>query len=777
MKLGKKIFLPLAAVMALSSFAEEERSWNFTYFGQSSNGNLNTFTQIDDKSFTLNSCSYNEETNAIGKKGGKFTNYHDGISYYYTVIDAENENFELSATVNVDYINIKPDGQEGFGIIAMDALGEDKVNSKNHYTNSASIIAWKYSKKVNDVKKEIKDGIGARFVSGITPEVLAMGDSGIAQNGKVVSKAFSYNKANAVKAGKTYRLTLKKDNTGYHAIYKRDNAEGENTEYVMYDAENKKLRELDKEHIYVGFAVARGVNATFSDVVLTITDPKTDAPAQPEPPELVPLTCLVASPTAYFAAKYPFVYNANSNGKLTVVNKAGKVLINNEAITANVDFTKQLKLASGENELTITFTPDSNYKPAAKQVIAQYNDKKDDYEENYSAVTQVKTITVKNFKGKSLYVSQEGSSEGNGTADSPLDLVSALSFAKPNQKIVLAGGKYEMSEGVFIERGNSGTKKAYKILTADKNNRAILDFSKAKAGFVSYGDYWTIENIDVTKTQGNIKGMQIGGSYNIVRSVKTYDNGDTGLQISGNSADAKEKWPHDNLIISCESYNNSDPAMNNADGFAAKITCREGNVFRYCIAYSNIDDGWDLFSKIETGPIGEVVIDSCVAYKNGSLVDGSGKGDGNGFKMGGDGIAVKHVLKNSVSYANGAAGITSNSNPALILENVTSFANAGANIALYGKGESSPRLFSATGVISVKGGEADNYAEQSDLLTASTYFFDGAKSVNANGDTLDESIFENTKTDVRPSFTDSGVIDLHGLLVLTDKAPFGAVIK
>ena len=109
MKLGKKIFLPLAAVMALSSFAEEERSWNFTYFGQSSNGNLNTFTQIDDKSFTLNSCSYNEETNAIGKKGGKFTNYHDGISYYYTVIDAENENFELSATVNVDYINIKPD--------------------------------------------------------------------------------------------------------------------------------------------------------------------------------------------------------------------------------------------------------------------------------------------------------------------------------------------------------------------------------------------------------------------------------------------------------------------------------------------------------------------------------------------------------------------------------------------------------------------------------------------------------------------------------------------
>ena len=762
---------------------DAERVWNFTWFGQSSNGDLNTLKMIDpnDLTFSLNSCSYNADTGAIDKKGGKFTTFHDGISYYYTVIDPEKENFELTATVKVDYINQSPDGQEGFGLIAMDSLGDDKSNSKNHYTNSASILSWKFTTHVNGAKKEIKDGIGARFVSGITPAVIEMGDSGIAQFGKSEAKAFSYDQASdAVKSGDVYRVTLKKDNTGYHAIYKKEYASEDTiTEYVMYDSENTKLRQLDKDHVYVGFAVARGMNATFSDIVFTTSDPKTDAPAEEEPPELIPLTHVVNCPTTYYSTKYPFVYTANANGRITVTNKEGKILVKNAKVKANIDFKKKIRLNKNMNDLTITFTPDSTYKPAAKQVIAQYNASKGDYEESYKAVTDLQSVIVKSYKGKKLYVDQNGDAFGKGTADSPLDIATAIYYVKPGQKIFLKGGTYNLQTGVIIERGNNGTRFFRKTLTADKNDRAILDFSTAKSGFVNWGNYWNIENIDVTKTVGNVKGMQIGGSYNIVRNVKTYDNGDTGLQISGASTDAKEKWPRKNLIISCESYNNSDPAMNNADGFAAKLTCRDGNVFRYCIAYSNIDDGWDLFSKIESGPIGEVLIDRCIAYQNGSRIDGSGKGDGNGFKMGGDGIAVKHILRNSITYENGAAGITSNSNPALILENVTSFGNKGTNISLYGKGEKTVRSFSAKGVISLNAESADNYREQESLLSDTTYFFDGSNAQNSKGDILDSTIFENTDTSVRPTFTENGKIDLHGLLVLNSKAPkgIGAVIN
>jgi len=67
-----------------------------------------------------------------------------------------------------------------------------------------------------------------------------------------------------------------------------------------------------------------------------------------------------------------------------------------------------------------------------------------------------------------------------------------------------------------------------------------------------------------------------------------------------------------------------------------------GNVFRYDVSHNNIDDGWDLFTKTDTGPIGPVTIEFSLSYNNGTLSDGSqsGNGDRNGFKLGGDAIAV-----------------------------------------------------------------------------------------------------------------------------------------
>ena len=115
---------------------EADRIWNFTWFGQSTNGNRNTMEMIDaDKmEFKLNSCTFNEKSLDIIDKGGKFTTFHDGISFYYTVIDPNTENFELTATFTVDYINTPADGQEGFGLLALDSLGEYGVSSVNHYT-------------------------------------------------------------------------------------------------------------------------------------------------------------------------------------------------------------------------------------------------------------------------------------------------------------------------------------------------------------------------------------------------------------------------------------------------------------------------------------------------------------------------------------------------------------------------------------------------------------------------------------------------------------------
>ncbi|MCR5725314.1 MAG: pectate lyase [Treponema sp.] len=791
---------------------DAERIWTFTEFGTSTKPEFNRMEMLDpnDLSVRLYSCKYNPETGKITDKGGKFETFFDGISFYYTVIDPEKENFELTATVTVDYINPMADGQEGFGVLALDQLGTDGEAMVIAYSNSAGIISRKFTTHVNGVKKEIKDGIGARFVYDITPEILAMGDSALSQYSTSNGYAFSYDQSSdAVKTGDKYRVTLKKDNTGYHAIYKRAIASEDTVEeYIMYDTENQKLRVLDKDHVYLGFAVARGCNATFSDVVLNVTDPKTDAPAQPEPPILVPLNTAIQSPTTWYNKKYPFVFTANANGAITVKTNDDKVLINGEKVKAGVDYKKTLNLASNINDLLVTFDPEDGYEPAAgkqasvnlgnvakkRYAISQYNAEKLAEEENYNPVTTTLSISVMTYKGKELYVSTRGNIFGKATRDDPIDLDSAIKYVQPGQKIVLLEGNYYPSKPIIIERGNDGTAKKPKMLTSEPGKRVVLTLSTFKSSvgaFQLFGNHWIIENIDLTKSQDDTKALLISGAYNVVRGVDAYENGDTGIQIAGRSSEPPSKWPHHNLVEGCESFGNCDPAQNNADGFAAKLTSGEGNIFRNCVAHHNVDDGWDLYAKIETGPIGAVLLENCIAYSNGRKIDNTGSGDGNGFKLGGDGIEVHHRLVNSIAFNNDLNGITTNSNPGLIVDHCTSFANKEANINLYGKGDASayPRTIEVYSTLSINGSGMDKFDESKDpglrgrLEADTNYFFNGAQSMNKSGAKLDASVFVNADFEKytiglnedgsynRIPRNAKGEFDLGDLFKLSDKAP------
>ena len=177
--------------------------------------------------------------------------------------------------------------------------------------------------------------------------------------------------------------------------------------------------------------------------------------------------------------------------------------------------------------------------------------------------------------------------------------------------------------------------------------------------------------------------MLLSGNNNKIERMVFNDNQDTGLQLSryNTSAATIADWPSNNLILNCTSKNNSDNAsMENADGFAAKLTCGEGNVFDGCMAYNNSDDGWDLFAKSATGPIGVVTIQNCIAFRNGFTEFGEGYGncDGNGFKLGGSGIGSAHILKNCLAFENLHCGFTDNNNPKLgSLTNCTAVNNNG----------------------------------------------------------------------------------------------------
>lgn len=288
-----------------------------------------------------------------------------------------------------------------------------------------------------------------------------------------------------------------------------------------------------------------------------------------------------------------------------------------------------------------------------------------------------------------IFCAPNGTGSGESEKD-PASVTDAITKLTPGHTIYLLSGTYEFSEAIVIDDKNNGTADAMKTIKPYNGADVTFDFSgqgaanNAKRGIVLDGDYWHFYGFEITKAADN--GMLLSGSNNKLERMVFNDNQDTGLQISryNTSAATIADWPSNNLILNCTSKNNCDNAtMENADGFAAKLTCGEGNVFDGCMSYNNSDDGWDLFAKTETGPIGVVTIQNCIAFRNGFTEFGEGYGgcDGNGFKLGGSGVGSAHVIKNCLAFENLNCGFTDNNNPKLgSLTNCTAYNNGvGAN--------------------------------------------------------------------------------------------------
>jgi len=254
----------------------------------------------------------------------------------------------------------------------------------------------------------------------------------------------------------------------------------------------------------------------------------------------------------------------------------------------------------------------------------------------------------------------------------PTTLTSAITRVAPGGTILMRGGTYNFSTPVMIARGNDGTASARKQLFANSGETPVLNFSAmaedpANRGLTVNGSFWHVRGLIVERAGDN--GIFVGGSNNIIERCITRFNRDTGLQLGRHSSSAPQsEWPANNLIVSCESHDNRDSDGEDADGFAAKLTTGPGNIFRFDVSHNNIDDGWDLFTKTDTGPIGPVTIEDSIAFNNGTLSDGTtaGNGDRNGFKLGGDDIAVNHIVRRNLAYKNGKDGFTWNSNPGSI---------------------------------------------------------------------------------------------------------------
>ncbi len=286
---------------------------------------------------------------------------------------------------------------------------------------------------------------------------------------------------------------------------------------------------------------------------------------------------------------------------------------------------------------------------------------------------------------QAIFCSPDASSSGQGTYNDPTTVENAISKVSQGGVIWLKGGQYNFKQTISIAESNSGKAGAYKTIAAVPGQSVVFDFSAlsvgdSNRGIVLEGSYWHMYGIKIQKAGDN--GMLLAGDNNIIEMCIFANNQDTGLQVSryNSGYSSLSQWPTNNYIKNCTAMNNCDTAtMENADGFAAKLTCGSGNVFDGCMSYNNSDDGWDLYAKEATGPIGIVTMKNCIAFRNGYTEDGRGYGDcdGNGFKLGGAGVGSAHVVENCIAFENLHHGFTDNNNPLFgSLTNCTSYANA-----------------------------------------------------------------------------------------------------
>ena len=313
-------------------------------------------------------------------------------------------------------------------------------------------------------------------------------------------------------------------------------------------------------------------------------------------------------------------------------------------------------------------------------------------------ITNVLTVEaespiVEEIQGKTVYVApnvEYGNSLATGTEEDPMNLVRATERATAGDTIILLDGSYNLRQRIRLPETQNGNFASRITVTCypGHENKAILDFSSMvfdgnNRGVQIDGDYWTFYGIDITGAGDN--GMYIGGNNNIIEYCRFYNNRDSGLQLgrSDGSYTQIKDWPSNNLIKNCTSFNNYDDETfgENADGFAAKLTTGEGNVFDGCIAYRNCDDGWDLYAKPDSGVVGATIIKNCLSFENGFTLtphsqdpfDPTTKqvyttrdGDGIGFKLGGSILEGSVIIENCVAFSNKLEGFADNSNPGVI---------------------------------------------------------------------------------------------------------------
>ena len=749
----------------LSVTADAQKNWYVSTVGSAQETKA-TITEADGNAQAINiangdtaskkiaTVEAKDITNTTGsieiqaKASGKISDDEDGFSYYYTKVNPEKENFELTATFTVTDASLTPDNQTGFGVVVADTLGVNNWGAPSYvhkYFNYFSSMM--FSSKNNAPTM--------RYITGYTSADTSNKDGVDRVNNNV--KFNQLTGKDMFKVGAEYTFTVRKTDDGYEAVATTEN--GTQTQKLTA---NDFTSVQEDGTVVVGVMVARKIGVKITDIKFTTSESKGLATSEVVEDKITPSIRVYSSNTCG-AGEYEYTVVPNCAGTLKVTGSADGKAVTKE-VTADEVVRIPVAVNVGSNTIKAEFEP-----AAAANITST------------KTVTSETNVTRKVYgeAGQTIIVTPDGKATGDGTEESPLDINTAVSYAQPGQTILMKNGVYD--KWITINRSVCGTADkpinlVAESISTDGTDGVVL----SGAGLTVIGSYWHVYGLYVKDSSG--VGIQISGNYNTIDMCTVNHSANSGIQISRNGgadnyAGIQGKlWPTGNLIKNCESFDNCDAGRNDADGFAAKLTCGEGNRFYGCISHNNIDDGWDLYAKSVSGIIGSVTIENCVAYNNGWLTTddvtaaGYNYGEGNGFKLGGGYLKGGHKLINCVSFGNHAKGITSNSCPDISITRCTAYNNGNADSYSIGLNtmDSMLKEWKVSGLISMS--KADLTAK-ADLIPFSqhgddNYIYNGSESYNNLGQKATDEWFESVDTTIRPSRNADGTIDMHNLLVI-----------
>ncbi len=336
-------------------------------------------------------------------------------------------------------------------------------------------------------------------------------------------------------------------------------------------------------------------------------------------------------------------------------------------------------------------------------------------------------------------------------------------LTNPGDTLYLTEGTYEFTDKFSINKQGSASKNI--VIAGYPGDAVTLDFHKVPygtRGITIHANSVYVHIKDLAIAWSGKNNLYCEGSYCLFERLDIYGSADTGCQMKkGGNNVIKNVDSHDNFDYETMSGNTANFG-GNADGFADKQFTGPGNHYIGCRAWNNSDDGWDFFQRVSTS---NTIIEDCICFMNGcpyydmsqnpralgvdkswfdskvgtTMTDRYGQtititldrypcqGNGNGFKMGGQGTDHKILIHHSLAVGNYARGFDQNNNGGTMwVYNCSAYQNAynyGFTTA-YGTN-------TIQNCISLAGQNSDSYKSQN-VITIDHNSWNNGYSVSAN---------------------------------------------